>query len=196
MVERHLVIFVKAPRIGAVKTRLAKEIGNLAAWQFYRRTTNVLLRQLSGGRWRIWLAVTPDEFSGQHCFWPADLEHLPQGRGDLGQRMARPFYSLPPGPVLVVGSDIPDITRPLIEKAFNALSKTDVVVGPASDGGYWLIGMRRRPAPAFRLFRHVRWSSEHALVDTMASLDRRLTVAQIDTLNDIDTLADYWEWRN
>jgi len=195
MVERHLVIFVKAPRIGAVKTRLARGIGNLAAWQFYRRTTNDLLRRLSGGRWRVWLAVTPDEYASQTCFWPADLDRLSQGRGDLGQRMARPMYDLPPGPVVIVGSDIPDITCPQIEQAFDALNKSDVVVGPASDGGYWLIGMRRRPAPASRLFRQVRWSSEQALADTLRGLDRRLTVSQIATLNDVDTVTDYQEWR-
>jgi hypothetical protein len=195
MVERHLVIFVKAPRVGAVKTRLAQGIGSLASWQFYRRTTNDLLRRLKGGRWRVWLAVTPDEYAGQKCFWPGDQERLAQGRGDLGQRMARPMHDLPPGPVVIVGSDIPDISRLMIEKAFNDLNKSDVVVGPANDGGYWLIGMRRRPARAFRLFDNIRWSSEHALTDTLAGLDRKLSVARIDTLNDIDTPSDYREWR-
>jgi glycosyltransferase A (GT-A) superfamily protein (DUF2064 family) len=99
----------------------------------------------------------------------------------------------------VIGSDAPDISRPLIAKAFAALRRSDVVVGPATDGGYWLIGLRRRPVPVSRLrpglFRQVRWSGPHALADTLAGLDRRLVIAEIDTLSDIDTPADLEKWK-
>jgi len=193
---------VKAPRIGAVKTRLARGIGDLAAWRFYRNTTARVLRRLSQpgrSRWRIWLAVTPDEFAGPGMFWPADLDRLTQGRGDLGARMAKPMQELPPGPVVVIGSDIPDVTAPLIAKAFDALKTAGAVVGPADDGGYWLIGLRRRPIPVTRLrpglFRDIRWSGPQALADTLAELDGRIKVVEIDTLSDIDTPEDYAKWK-
>jgi len=200
--DRHLVILVKAPRIGTVKTRLAAGIGLFAAWQFYRRTTANVLRRLTAkpqpSGWRVWLAVTPDSFAGSNRFWPADIRQMPQGRGDLGRRMARPLRTLPRGPVVVIGSDIPDITQRHIHRAFEALRRSDVVVGPAEDGGYWLIGMRRRPIPVGQLrpslLTDVRWSSSDALADTLKGLDARLSVNRIDTLNDIDTPEDLQAW--
>lgn len=200
--QRHLVILVKAPRIGAVKTRLARGVGVMAAWRFYRNTTTEVLRRLAarGAKpWRLWLAVTPDAFVTKGRFWPADLHRMGQGRGDLGARMAKPMQDLPLGPVVVIGSDVPDISASLIAEAFEALERADAVVGPATDGGYWLIGLRRRPVPPSRLrpglFRHVRWSGPHALADTLAGLDPRLTIAEITTLSDVDRAKDLAEWK-
>lgn len=202
--QRHLVVLAKAPRLGAVKSRLARGIGPLAAWRFYRRTLGDVLRRLAGTRnssrrWQVWLAITPDGFAANSRFWPAGVNLVGQGPGDLGARMARPMQELPPGPVVVVGADVPDISGPLIAQAFEALERSDVVVGPATDGGYWLIGLRRRPAPVTRLrpglFRHVRWSGPQALADTLAGLDRRLEVSRIATLSDIDAAEDLAAWK-
>ncbi len=200
--QRHLVILAKAPRIGAVKTRLARGVGVMAAWQFYRNTTTGVLRRLAARNakpWRLWLAVTPDAFVSMGRFWPGGLKRIGQGRGDLGARMAKPMQDLPPGPVVVIGSDVPDISASLIAEAFEALERADAVVGPATDGGYWLIGLRRRPIPPSRLrpglFRHVRWSGSQALADTLAGLDPRLTIAEIATLSDVDRAEDLAAWK-
>jgi rSAM/selenodomain-associated transferase 1 len=193
---QHLVIMVKAPQLGAVKSRLGREIGAAAALSFYRATTAALLKRLGGDpRWRCWLAVTPDRFAKGRAFWPRRLARLPQGRGDLGQRMARPLRRLPPGPVVIVGSDIPSLSAAHVARAFAALGHHDLVFGPAEDGGYWLVGARRRPPPPPDLFRAVRWSSAHALADTLANLGPRFRVALVDTLSDVDTAADYARWR-
>ncbi len=195
-VNRHLVIFVKAPRLGAVKTRLAADVGAVAALRFYRTTSARILRRLGNDRrWTCWLAVTPDRYAGDRRFWPAKLRRIPQGRGDLGARMARPLRRLPPGPVVIVGSDIPGLGAAQVVRAFRALGGDDAVVGPAADGGYWLIGLgRRRPVPR-GVFDNVRWSGPHALADTLASLGPNSRVAVLEELADIDDGADLARWR-
>ena len=103
--------------------------------------------------------------------------------------MGRILRSLPPGPVAIIGADIPGIDRPRIARAFAALGRADAVLGPAPDGGYWLIGLKRTAPPPARLFESVRWSTEHAMADTIATLgtDR---IALIDTLRDVDEATD------
>jgi rSAM/selenodomain-associated transferase 1 len=194
--RNHLVIFLKAPQRGAVKTRLARAIGRAAAWRFYRDTSDKLIRDLRDDpRWTVWLAVTPDGFAREGRFWPLDVPRLPQGRGDLGVRMARPFRYLPPGPVVVVGSDIPDLRRRHVAQAFRLLRRVDVVFGPARDGGYWLIGHRRRPfVPS--LFKDVSWSTEHALAQTRANVPAWHTVEQLEMLEDVDTETAWRRWRS
>jgi hypothetical protein len=192
---RHLILFVKAPRLGAVKTRLARDIGQYEAWRFYRDTTRLMLRRLSGrASWRLWLAVTPDEFAVRAGFWPAAIPRMGQGHGDLGARMARAFAAMPPGPAVLIGADIPAVRRSHIETAFRDLAQADLVFGPSTDGGYWLVGMRYARL-ARGLFKSVRWSSSHALADTMANAKSR-KVALLDPLTDIDTGEDYRAWRD
>jgi uncharacterized protein len=184
---RHLVIFARMPRLGEGKRRLARDIGPFAALRFQRMTLAQLVRRLGcDGRWTTWLAITPDH-SGP---WPRRLPTLPQGRGDLGRRMARVARGLPPGPMVIIGSDIPDITAADIAEAFRALGSKDAVFGPATDGGYWLVGLRRRPH-FIDPFMTVRWSSEHALADTLANLADK-EVAMLRPLSDID---DGPSWR-
>jgi len=188
----HLVIFVKAPRRGQVKSRLASGIGAGAATAFYRLQTAALLRRLAGDRrWLLWLAVTPDRDRAAR-FWPARLPRLAQGGGDLGRRMARPLKLKPAGPVVIVGSDIPDIRRHHIARAFRLLGAHDAVFGPAADGGYWLVGIRRRPR-LLQPYADVRWSSPAALSDTLRNLHGR-RVAFVDELSDVDTAEDFWCW--
>ncbi|MDJ0970346.1 MAG: TIGR04282 family arsenosugar biosynthesis glycosyltransferase [Kiloniellales bacterium] len=186
---RHLVIFARAPRLGRVKRRLAKDLGALAALRFHRLNTQVLLRRLSGDpRWTTWLAVTPDvDARGSAAIWRHRGPLLAQGGGDLGARMGRVLRWLPPGPVVIVGSDIPGIDPPRIAAAFRALAPADFVLGPADDGGYWLIGARRRPA--LRLpFAGVRWGGANALADTRANMVGEMVL--LDELQDVDTAAD------
>lgn len=186
---RHLVIFARAPQAGRVKRRLAQEIGMLAATRFYRTLLATTLRALSADRrWRTWLFVTPDDSLG-HPIWRG-LQRRRQGRGDLGRRMRLPFNTLPPGPVVLVGSDIPAMRPDHIARAFALLGGNDLVFGPATDGGYWLIGARRlRPLP-YTLFAGVRWSTPHALADTLATIPARYSVGLADILDDIDDAAD------
>jgi len=193
---QHLVIFLRAPRLGRVKSRLAAGVGALAALRFYRLATAQLLRRMARDkRWRCHVWITPDR-AARRPPWRAAAQWRGQGGGDLGRRMARVFRTLPPGPVVIIGSDIPAIRPAHIAGAFRALGTHRAVFGPAADGGYWLVGLRRRPRVPHRLFERVRWSSEHALADTRAGLPRNLSVALLETLEDVDDAGAYGRWRD
>jgi uncharacterized protein len=178
---QHLVIFTRYPVAGSGKRRLAAHAGPVQAVRFQRVRLQTLLIGLSHDpRWTTWLAVTPDR-SGP---WPSHVKRLPQGRGDLGQRLARIMTALPCGPAIVIGTDIPGIRASHIAAGFQALKGHDAAFGPAPDGGYWLIGLKR--TPRVRLpFEDVRWSTSDALNDTIRTLGTA-RVAMIDTLEDVD----------
>ncbi len=190
MPERTLVIMLKEPNPGRVKTRLGRDMGmNRAAWWFRHQSTRLIRRLGRDRRWNTLLAVSPDIGGLTSRVWPLDLARIPQGSGDLGHRMHRIFRTLPPGPVVIIGADIPGIRRQHIVRAFDALGDHDAVIGPADDGGYWLIGMKRVRAVPPGLFSGVRWSTANARADTIRSLGDH-KVAQIDRLRDVDTCAD------
>jgi rSAM/selenodomain-associated transferase 1 len=184
-----LVIMLKEPRPGRVKTRLGRDIGMVAAAWWFRHQTARLIRQVQDPRWQVTLAVAPDRAGLASRVWPAHLLRIPQGRGDLGARMARIMGVLPPGPVCIIGGDIPGVRKHHISRAFKMLGSHDAAFGPAPDGGYWLIGLRRMRAIPAGFLQGVRWSSADALADSMATLpDAR--IALVDTLRDVDTAAD------
>lgn len=184
-----LVVMVKVPRPGRVKTRLGRDIGMVPAAWWFRHQVKRLLKRIEDPRWDIVLAVSPDREGCSLAIWPSRFGHVPQGHGDLGDRMRRLLRNAPVGPVCVIGADIPGISRAHIVRAFDALGRTDAVFGPALDGGYWLIGLRRLRVVPPRLFAQVRWSTEHALADTISTLpDHR--VAYVDCLRDVDTVDD------
>ena len=187
--NRHLVVMVKEPRPGRVKTRLGKDMGMTSAAWWFRHQTALLLRRLDTPRWNLWLAVSPDYEGMKSRVWPSHLPRIAQGQGDLGRRMARLFNSFPPGPVCIIGGDIPGVFPRHVDRAFRALGRHDVVFGPAVDGGYWLVGMKRTSGLPAGLFDGVRWSSKHALEDSVATLGTD-SVAIVDELQDVDTLSD------
>ena len=183
-----LIILIKEPRPGRVKTRLGRDIGQIPATWWFRQQSRRLIHRLRDPRWQILLAVAPDRALTSRV-WPADLPRLAQGGGDLGQRMLRMLTSVHHRPACLIGADIPGITRAHIARAFAALGDHDAVFGPALDGGYWLIGAKHPKRLPTSMFEDVRWSSEHALADTLHGLpDHR--VALTDTLQDVDTGAD------
>jgi rSAM/selenodomain-associated transferase 1 len=184
-----LVVMVKEPHPGRVKTRLGRDIGLTKSARWFRHQVSALLRRIEDPRWDTVLAVAPDHEGLKSRVWPAHLPRVPQGSGNLGDRMARVFRTLPKGPVCIIGADIPGVTRARVGEAFAALGAHDAVFGPAPDGGYWLVGLKRqRPVPP-RLFDGVRWSTETALVDSIETM-QGLSVAKVATLQDVDTLAD------
>ena len=189
--RRQLVLFVRAPQLGRGKRRLAQAIGDVATVRFERLMLVILLRRLARDRrWRLRIAVTPDNARRRARHWRPDVEVTGQGGGDLGLRMCRALAACPPGPVVLVGGDIPALAPRHIAAAFRLLGGHDLVFGPAEDGGFWLVGARRPRQPP-RLFEGVRWSSPYALGDTLAGLPRRITVGFVDRLEDIDDAEAY-----
>jgi rSAM/selenodomain-associated transferase 1 len=189
--KNTVFVFARAPRLGTVKRRLAQAIGARAALRFHRAQLSRLLRGLAAdARFRTVLALTPDR---------ANIPLLPavgrvgQGRGDLGARMHRLFRTIPRGRAAIIGCDIPAAGPPDLAAAFRALGRAQAAFGPAADGGYWLVALGpRRPA---RPFANVRWSTPHALADTLKNFAAR-PVARLRTLRDVDTGADFAAWQH
>ena len=191
MILEVVIVFARAPRLGMVKRRLARGIGDRAALQFHAATLRRLLRCFARQRrFRTILALTPDR---ARMRLPAGIGRIGQGGGDLGRRMLHAFRHFPRARVALVGCDIPDLGVADLHAAFRSLGRADAAFGPAEDGGYWLVAMTpRRPSQPFR---NVRWSSADALTDTLANFSRR-RVALLRVLNDIDTKTDYLRWRS
>ncbi len=177
-----VVIFARAPRLGTVKRRLAAEIGEHAALRFHRRMLTRTVGLVMRDRRHAWvLATTP---RGARI---PGLRPERQSSGDLGARMAAAFARRPRQRTVLIGCDIPGLSGDDLAAAFRALGRADAVFGPALDGGYWLVGIGpRRPAHPFR---RVRWSSEHALADTLRNFAHR-KVEMLRTLRDVDDAAD------
>ena len=177
-----LIIFAKAPRRGQVKRRLAAEIGDAAALQFYLQQIRHRLLDLRNPKWDVVLAL-----SGPWRL-PVPMKVVVQGRGDLGQRMRRVLDGVT-RPAVLIGADIPDVASGHIAAAFAEVRRTAFGVGPAADGGSWLVGTRR-PCPLPRqVFTGVRWSSAYALADTLKTLPRG-KVGFSATLSDVDHAND------
>ena len=184
--RRHLVLFVREPRYGVGKRRLARDIGDGAALRFERAMLARLLRRLGHDRrWRLRLAVTPESSRRRARLWPRGLPVEGQGGGDLGTRMRRALANCPPGPAILVGSDIPELRAAHIAAAFGLLGRSDLVFGPAADGGFWLVGARRCPRLP-PLFGKVRWSQPDTLVQVLGNLPARASVGFAARLDDVD----------
>lgn len=190
----QLILFAKAPRPGFVKSRLARDLGPDHACAAYLEIVDTLLGNLAPIA-NVEIRFAPDDASAEIAPWlrPGWTSH-PQGDGDLGQRLICAFEQAcarRKGPVVVIGSDCPDVTPADIEAAGQALEggSTDVVLGPARDGGYWLVGAQ---AVHRTLFEGVAWSTETVLRQTLhAAHAKGLRVTLLRELEDIDTTAEW-----
>jgi rSAM/selenodomain-associated transferase 1 len=189
--RRHLVVFARAPALGRGKRRLARDIGDLAALRFERLMLARLLRRLRRDRrWHLRLAVAPDPALQRKRLWPRGIPIIGQGGGDLGERMRHALATCPPGPAVLIGTDIPALGPHHIAAAFRLLGQHDLVFGPARDGGFWLVGARRSLCLP-PLFSAVRWSGPHALEDVLANLPRHVSVGFAARLDDVDDGASF-----
>jgi rSAM/selenodomain-associated transferase 1 len=187
MTRRILLIMTRQPQVGAVKTRLARHIGAVAAWRFQLGTLRSTCRNTRGPFWRSILLVTPD---GARYRWPGGLSCIDQGHGDLGRRMRAGLTAFGRGvSVILIGSDIPAVTTPILRAAFQRLAASDVVFGPARDGGFWLIGLSGR-RPLWRAFAGVTWSTPETLTQTLQNFRGR-RVAFAATLSDVDDVSGW-----
>ncbi len=213
---RRLLIFVKEPVPGQVKTRLATEIGRvaaaprhflgseegaasvgaMAACHVYRRCVERILERLVALRDEITLCVEPAEATGRIQAWLGSAWPVqPQRGATLGERLADATdrtFTEGVQRVVVIGTDSPWIDNALIEEAFSAMERADLVLGPAADGGYYLVGLAK-PAP--ELFRGIPWSTDQVLNQTLAAARRLgLVAAPLHPGYDIDRLEDVRRW--
>lgn len=191
----RVIVFLKAPRPGFVKTRIAAQLDAEAAVAIYQVLVGMTLSRLIG-RTDVELRYAPDDAALELGCWRRPGWNVrPQGEGDLGDRMSRATedaFAEGVKSVVILGADCPEFGATDIDAAFDALGGHDVVLGPATDGGYWLVGLIR-PLPA--LFRDVPWSSDRVFETTrQRALDSKLRVAELRRLRDIDTLEDWRTW--
>lgn len=196
MSRPRIVVFARAPRPGRAKTRLIPALGALEAARLQDAMTRHTLDQVA-----LWTATRDDvEAEVRYTPEPADVvrqrygdrwKYVPQGDGDLGARLSRAAadgLAGAGGPILILGSDCPGVTAGLLAQALAALARHDVVLGPALDGGYYLIGLRR-PLPG--LFEGIDWSTPAVLQQTRAAAKAAgASCALLQSLGDIDTPDD------
>lgn len=194
---RRVVLFARAPHQGRVKTRLAATIGDERALAIYMDLATLVTEAMAGGPWQLRVRCAPDEAVHEVAQWlkmPGRVE--PQGLGDLGERMCRAMdeaFAQGIQRSLIIGTDCPDVGAALVESAFAALERADVVFGPAHDGGYYLVGARRS-VPA--IFRDVPWSATDTLaVSLQRAVEAGYSVELLESRADIDTEADWLAWR-
>ena len=176
-----LFIVAKAPIMGRAKTRLAADIGPVHAKRIYRSMMAQVINQTRDLRWETVLAVTPPHLLGRVPDWEGCTQ-IPQVSGSLSPRLAALFARR--GPTLTIGTDCPHVDSLDIANAFRALKSKSYVFGPASDGGFWLMGAKGPIRRGF--FDGVRWSHEQTLSDVKARTGD--DYAELRTLTDVDDL--------
>jgi len=187
-----LAVFARAPRAGRAKTRLAPVLGDEGAAHLYSaflRDTLRTCRRVTSVDLTVWAADDPDDPLLVDLIGPATPCRR-QAEGDLGRRMGAALAAgiARSGACIVVGSDVPTLPASQIASAADALARADVVLGPAADGGYYLVGAR---AEVPRIFDGVRWSTRHTLADTRAAARREgLRVVETSPWYDVDTPRD------
>ena len=185
-----VVLMLKAPRLGQVKTRLAAAIGEGAALEVYRRLAERQLAAVPPG-WSVAIHFTPPEAESEMIDWLGslrpDLRFVAQSEGTLGARLTSAFdaeFRLGSGRVLVIGGDCPGLSGGILNSAASALEVSAIVLGPAIDGGYYLIGLKE-PCP--ELFKGIDWSTAAVLAQTLARIRAsNLEWATLPILEDVD----------
>lgn len=186
--DRLLIIFTRNAELGKCKTRLAAVIGDQPALELYKfllAHTVSVTRELKVAR-----IVYYSEAVRQNDLWdPAIYSKEVQRGSDLGERMEQAFrnaFEAGYSKIIIIGSDLYDLSQEELEQAFTALENSDFVLGPASDGGYYLLGMK---APFPELFRNKQWGGHEVLKATLEDLEGR-SVARLPVKNDIDRYED------
>ncbi|SEC32058.1 hypothetical protein SAMN04489761_2669 [Tenacibaculum sp. MAR_2009_124] len=188
MSKNLLLIFTRNPELGKVKTRLAKSIGDYAALDVYKFLLNHTKKVTEKGLFDI--AVYYSVKIRENDIWDTPkFKKYAQHGNDLGERMQHAFeegFENNYDKVVIVGSDLYDLQLEHIDKAFDKLETNDVVIGPAEDGGYYLLGLKK-VIP--EIFKNKNWGTETVRQDTLNDL-QNLSVHLLTTLNDIDIFED------
>lgn len=185
--DELIIVFVKNIRLGKVKTRLAQSIGDAATFEIYKHLVAITeqVTQATAVPLHIYFSDTIIDSK-----WEGAQKFVQEGN-DLGERMYNAFqHAFEQGykRVIGVGSDLPDLTTDILHKGLRAIQFADVVFGPASDGGYYMLGMNRM-IPT--IFQNKPWSTEQLLTITLSELEREhLSYMLLEELNDVDTLED------
>lgn len=189
-----LIVFVRYPDPGKVKTRIARELGAEKAAEIYSLIAGSVIEEVSGSdNYGTVIYFDPPEKEDAIRKWlgRGDVSYEPQSGVTVGERMSDAFDRVFSGgaeKAVLIGTDIPQITGEIVTEAFRLLEYEDAVIGPAQDGGYYLLGLKK-PAP--HLFSDIEWGSETVFEQTIGRI-RKLNISykSLDTLRDVDTAGD------
>jgi len=204
VIPERLIVFTRFPVSGKTKTRLMPALGAEGAARLQRRMTEHIMAVAAKARQRPGLTIEVRHEGGSTVLmrkWLGpQFSYRPQGTGDIGHRMARAFeasFNGPLGAAVIIGSDIPGISEQTIRQAFEGLQKNDLVLGPAHDGGYYLIGLKNfLPAETYsRLFEGINWGTGEVVSRTL-SIAKMLGLRYVllGKLADVDNPADLHVW--
>lgn len=189
MTKDMLLVFQRNAVLGKVKTRLATGVGAPRAWEIYRYLVQHTHQVVSRVNVPVGIFVDEELSDGKPAI--AQWMRLQQGK-DLGEKMAHAFqesFALGADRVVLIGTDCPTLSVELLTQAFDDLSQVDLVLGPASDGGYYLLGMRQ---VQLTLFENIAWSTASVLSETIKRAEiAGLSVSLLPVLADVDTAADW-----
>lgn len=208
----RLLLFLRYPEPGHSKTRLIPALGAAGAAQLQRQMAEYLLRKLQQPDWQVQVHFTGASVTRMRDWLGPHLVYKEQKQGDLGDRLSAGFrqgfqqsrsseskYRTIANRTIAIGADCPDITTQHIQQAFEQLTHHDMVLGPATDGGYYLIGLRQSQAITQslpRLFQNITWSTNQVFQQTQANAQQcNVSCAQLETLSDIDRPADLAIWQ-
>jgi rSAM/selenodomain-associated transferase 1 len=190
-----LIIFTRYPQPGKTKTRMIPLLGPEGAANLQRQMTESTINQVKKLKINYSLSVEVYFAGGDlqlmESWLGYDINYRPQSEGDLGMRMASAFadsFATGMTEVIIIGTDCPDLNTEIIVKGFQLLKQNDLVLGPAQDGGYYLIGLRRLIP---ELFVGINWSTAEVRQQTVKIADKlKLAIAYLPLLKDIDIPAD------
>ena len=202
--RKHLIIFTRYPEPGTTKTRMIPELGAEGAADLQRRMTDHLVAKVKTlMAQRSWAVEIRFEGGSERLMgdWLGpSFTYRRQGQGDIGRRMERALvdgFQNDATSIVIIGSDIPDISSAILQQAFEALKSNNLVLGPAADGGYYLIGLRKTDAYQVysELFQGINWGTNRVLSQTIAAANHLgIGHALLDTLPDIDRPEDLKIW--
>jgi len=189
-----LIIFVKYPDPGKVKTRIARELGAEKAADIYSLIAGSVIENVSGSdKYRTVFFFDPPEMENgiRQRLGRGDVTYEPQSGNTIGERMSDAFERVFSGgaeKAVLIGTDVPEITGEMVTRAFRLLEFEDAVIGPAEDGGYYLLGLKK---PESLLFDDIEWGSDSVYKRTVERIEKLdLSYKSLDTLRDVDTAED------
>jgi len=190
--KRILLVFAKLPEPGKVKTRLARTLGEVKAAEIYSTLARGVIQGVRGGAYDVVVCYDPPDRHAEVSKWldKGDIQLWPQEPGDLGTRMTRAFHRAfaQAQQVCIIGTDAPDVDRSTVETAFSHLDRVPVVLGPALDGGYYLMALS---APQPDLFTGIDWSTDRVAEQTRRkAAELGLALEELAVLTDVDEAAD------
>ena len=191
----HLIIFSRYPEPGKTKTRLIPALGPEKAANLHRQMAEQMVKTgrelIETGSISLEIRYTGASLDQMQAWLGSDLSYNLQGNGDLGDRMDQSFaaaFAQGKSAVIIIGTDCPDINETILTQAFETLIQQDLVVGPATDGGYYLIGLRRRIP---ELFQAVDWGTDRVFQQTLERCQSLgLKIGNLPQLSDIDRPED------